>query len=81
MNLGDFLIQESVAILWLIPGVIGLVMLMHWVCGQPVFTDRDWRFLFGRPREEVFSVHADGHQLSFGIVNRAAASHERTVSR
>jgi hypothetical protein len=41
----------------LIPTVIGLVMLIRWIRGKPVFTDRDWLFLFGHPREKVFSVH------------------------
>jgi hypothetical protein len=29
---------------------------MRWVRGQPVFTDLDWRFLFGHSREEVFTA-------------------------
>ena len=43
--------------LLLIPVVIGLVMLTRWIRGRPVFTDRDWLFLIGRPRGEVFSLH------------------------
>jgi hypothetical protein len=32
-----------------------LVIATRWWKGQPVFTDRDWRFLFGHPREKVFT--------------------------
>ena len=32
------------------------VMLVRWVRGRPVFTDRDWLFLFGHSRKEVFSL-------------------------
>jgi hypothetical protein len=56
MNIGDFLIQESIAFLWLIPGVIAILMLTRWFQGRPVFTDRDWRFLFGHPPEKVFTA-------------------------
>jgi membrane protein YdbS with pleckstrin-like domain len=31
-------------------------MLTRWFQGRPVFTDRDWRFLFDHPREKVFTV-------------------------
>jgi hypothetical protein len=34
MNLGDFLIQESIGLLWLIPSVIALVMVIRWVRGK-----------------------------------------------
>jgi hypothetical protein len=33
------------------------VMLTRWIGEKPVFTDRDWLFLFGHPREKVLSVH------------------------
>jgi len=39
-----------------IPTVIGLVMVVRWFRGQPVFTERDWLFLFGHSRKEVFSL-------------------------
>ena len=39
-----------------IPTVIGLVMVVPWFRGQPVFTERDWLFLFGHSRKEVFSL-------------------------
>jgi hypothetical protein len=57
MNIGEILIWESTNALLLIPTVIGLVMLIRWIRGKPVFTDRDWLFLFGHPREKVLSLH------------------------
>ena len=57
MNIGEILIWESTNALLLIPIVIGLVMLIRWMRGKPVFTDRDWLFLFGHPREKIFSLH------------------------
>jgi hypothetical protein len=57
MNIGEILIWESTNALLLIPIVIGLVTLIRWIRGKPVFTDRDWLFLFGHPREKVFSLH------------------------
>lgn len=56
MNLGDLLIWVATNGLLLFPVVIGLVMLARRLRGQPVFTERDWRFLFGCPRNEVFSL-------------------------
>ena len=56
MNIGEVLIWELSNLLLLILVVIGLVMLVRWFQGRPVFTDRDWRFLFGQPREKVFSL-------------------------
>ena len=56
MNVGDYLIWEATNGLLLIPTVIGLVMLVRWIRGQPVFTERDWFFLFGHSRKEVFSL-------------------------
>jgi hypothetical protein len=40
MNIGEILIWESFNLLLLIPVVIGLVMLVRWIRGQPVFTER-----------------------------------------
>src|SRR5215467_3287056 len=57
MNIGEILIWESTNALLLIPIVIGLVMLTRWMRGRPIFTERDWLFLFGHPREKVFSLH------------------------
>jgi hypothetical protein len=56
MNLGDYLIWEVMNGLLLIPTVIGFVMLLRWIRGRPVFTERDWLFLFGHSRKEVFSL-------------------------
>src|SRR5881398_2167102 len=56
MNVGDYLIWEATNGLLLIPTAIGFVMLVRWLRGQPVFTERDWLFLSGHPRNEVFSV-------------------------
>ena len=57
MNLGDYLIWEATNGLLLIPTVIGLVMLVRRFRGRPVFSERDWLFLFGHSRKEVFSAH------------------------
>ena len=57
MNIGEILIWESTNALLLIPLVIGLVMLTRWIRGRPVFTERDWLFLIGHPREKVLSLH------------------------
>jgi hypothetical protein len=32
-------------------------MLTRWIRGRPVFTERDWLFLVGQPRERVLSLH------------------------
>ena len=57
MNIGELLIWESTNALLLIPVVIGLVMLVRWILGRPVFTERDWLLLFGHPREKLVSLH------------------------
>src|SRR5262245_3022169 len=57
MNIGEILVWESTNVLLLIPVVIALVMLVRWIRGRPVFTERDWLFLFGHPREKVLSLH------------------------
>jgi hypothetical protein len=36
--------------------VLGLVIVSRRWKGQPVFSDRDWRFLFGHAREKVFTA-------------------------
>jgi len=56
MDIGDVLIWEATNGLLLIPTVIGLVMIVRWLRGRPVFTERDWLFLFGHSRKEVFSL-------------------------
>jgi len=57
MNIGEILVWESTNVLLLIPVVIALVMLVRWVRGRPIFTERDWLFLFGHRREKVLSLH------------------------
>ena len=57
MNIGEILVWESTNVLLLIPVVIALVMLVRWIRGRPIFTERDWLFLFGHPREKVLSLH------------------------
>src|SRR5262249_46145565 len=57
MNIGEILIWESANALLLIPVVIGVVMLVRWMRGRAVFTEKDWLFLFGHPREKVLSLH------------------------
>ena len=57
MSIGEILIGEATNGLLLIPVVIALVVLVRWIRGRPVFTERDWLFLVGRPREKVLSVH------------------------
>src|SRR5215831_3133570 len=57
MNIGEILVWESTNVLLLIPVVIALMMLTRWIRGRPVFTERDWLFLFGHPREKVLSLH------------------------
>jgi hypothetical protein len=57
MNIADILIWEATNGFLLIPVVIGLVMLMRWMRGRPVFTEPDWFFLIGHPREKVLAVH------------------------
>jgi hypothetical protein len=53
----DILIWESTNALLLIPVIIGMVMLVRWIRGRPVFTEKDWLFLFGHAREKVLSLH------------------------
>jgi hypothetical protein len=57
LMVAEILLWESTNALLLIPVVIGLVMLVRWVRGRPVFTDKDWLFLFGHAREKVLSLH------------------------
>src|SRR5262249_28116549 len=57
MNIGEILVWESTNALLLIPVVIGLVMLVRWIRRRAVFTEKDWLFLFGHPREKVLSLH------------------------
>jgi hypothetical protein len=57
MTIGEILIWEATNVLLLIPVVIALVILTRCIRRLPLFTDRDWLFLTGRPREKVLSLH------------------------
>jgi hypothetical protein len=57
MNIAEILIWETTNALLPIPVVIGIVMLTRWIGRRPAFTERDWLFLFGHPREKVLSLH------------------------
>jgi hypothetical protein len=57
MTISEILIGEATNVLLLIPVVIALVILTRWICGRPLFTERDWLFLFGQTQAGVFSVH------------------------
>ena len=57
MSIGEILIWESTNVLLSIPVMIAFVMLVRWIRGRPVFTERDWLFLLGHPREKVLSLH------------------------
>jgi len=37
-------------------GLLSIVIAVVLVAVGAIFTDRDWRFLFGQPREKVFSL-------------------------
>ena len=71
MTIADILIWEATNGLLLIPLIIALVMLMRWIRGRPVFTDRDWLFLIGHPWEKVLSVHV-GAKIRRALVRRGA---------
>jgi hypothetical protein len=47
-----------------------LVILTRRIRGRPVFTERDWLFLFGHPQEKVLSLHLwlRFAALSFAVV-------------
>jgi hypothetical protein len=57
LMVAEILIWESFNLVLLILVVIGLVMLVRWIQGRPVFTERDWLFLFDYRRQKVFSIH------------------------
>ena len=57
MSIGEILIWEATEGLLVIPVVIGVVMLTRWIRRRQVFSERDWLFLFGHPREKVLSLH------------------------
>jgi len=57
MNIVDILIWESTNGLLVIPIVIGFVMLIRFIRGRSVFTERDWLLVTGHPRERILSLH------------------------
>ena len=57
MTIAEIFIWEATNVLLLIPVVIALAILTRWIRRLPLFTDRDWLFLTGRPREKVLSLH------------------------
>ena len=57
MDIVDILIWESTNGLLAIPIVIGFVMLIRWIRGRPIFTERDWLLVTGHPRERILSLH------------------------
>ena len=57
MTMAEILLWEATNGLLLIPAWFALVMLMRWMRGRPVFTESDWFFLIGHPREKILSVH------------------------
>jgi hypothetical protein len=57
MNIADILFWEATNGLLLIPVWIALVMFTRWMRGRPAFTERDWLFLIGHPREKILSLH------------------------
>jgi hypothetical protein len=56
MNIGEILVWESSNLLLLIPVVIGLVLLVRWLQGRALFTERDWLLLFGHSREKDLTL-------------------------
>jgi hypothetical protein len=58
MNIGELLtwIDEVTALWWLIPAALASIYLRRRLQGIPGFTERDWLFLFGHSRKEVFSL-------------------------
>jgi hypothetical protein len=65
MTVAEILIWEATNVLLLIPVVIALGILTRWIRRRPLFTDRDWLFRIGHPREKVISLHL---WLRFGVL-------------
>jgi len=80
MNLGDYLIWEATNGPLLIRVVIGLVMLARRLRGQPAFTERDWLFLFGHSRKEVFSPRLLLRLSALLLASAVAASSSSSTS-
>jgi len=77
MSISEILIWESSNVLLLIPVVIALVMLVRWMRGRAVFTEKDWIFLFGHPREKVLSLHL---WLRFAVLVFLAIEKSTTIA-
>jgi hypothetical protein len=71
MTIPEVLIWEATNVLLLIPVVIALVILTRWIRRRPLFTDRDWLFLTGCPREKLLSLHLWA-QIRRAMVRRGA---------
>jgi hypothetical protein len=58
MNTAELLawLDEVTALWWLIPVGLAIIYLRRRLQGNPGFTERDWLFLFGHSRKEVFSL-------------------------
>jgi hypothetical protein len=49
-----------------VPAILAVrLSLTRWVRGWPVFTERDWLFLTGHPREKILSLHV---WLTFAVL-------------
>ena len=57
MTIADILIWQAANGLLLVPAVIAVVILLRRIRGQRAVTDRDWLFLSGERKLEVFSLH------------------------
>ena len=57
MNTAELIawIDEITALWWLVPVARSFIYLRRRYQGHTGFTERDWLFLFGHPRKEVFS--------------------------
>jgi hypothetical protein len=58
MNATELLtwIDEATALWWLIAVALSLIYVRRRLQGYDGFTERDWLFLFGHSRNEVFSL-------------------------
>ena len=80
MNIGEILVGESTNVLLLIPVLIVLVMLVRWMRGRAVFTEKDWLFLFGHPREKVLCFTCGLDLRCYGLRSCLSASLRATFS-
>jgi hypothetical protein len=54
MTIGEFIFWYSVIIFVLLLA-LALLVIRRKAGGKPIFTQADWRFLFGSPKEKVLS--------------------------